>query len=67
MLQHVFFYHPRAGEESKEALRRLPGGVMAPLNVHLRQEIERLNKVLAVVADTLTMVQLAIAGSIALG
>lgn len=55
------------GEETREALSKLAGGPTAPLNVHLSQEIERLNKVLAVVQDTLRMVRLAIAGSIALG
>jgi len=54
-------------EDTKDALRKLPGGATAPLNVHLRQEIERLNRVLGVVSDTMQTVRLAIAGSIALG
>ena len=53
-------------EDTKEALKKLTGGGTAPLNIHLRQEIERLNKVVVVVADTLRMLRLAIAGSIAM-
>ena len=56
-----------AAEESKEALRRLPGGPSTPLTIHLRQEVDRLNKVLRVAADTLRTLRLAVAGTVALG
>ena len=49
-----------------ESLKKLAGGATAPLNIHLRQEIERLNKVVVVVADTLRVLRLAVAGSIAM-
>ena len=52
-------------ETMKESLKKLGGGPTAPLNIHLRQEIERLNKVIVTVSDTLKLVKLAIAGSIA--
>ncbi|KAL4552567.1 hypothetical protein Ndes2526B_g02495 [Nannochloris sp. 'desiccata'] len=54
-------------EDTEEALKKLSGGATGPLNIHLRQEIERLNKVVAVVAETLRMLRLAIAGTIAMG
>lgn len=54
-------------ETVKESLKKLAGGASAPLNIHLRQEIDRLNKVVGVVADTLRTLRLAIAGTIALG
>ena len=47
-------------------MKKLSGGATGPLNIHLRQEIERLNKVVAVVAETLRMLRLAIAGTIAM-
>jgi len=40
---------------------------MSPLNVHLRQEIERFNRLLQLVGDALETLRLALAGSIALG
>ena len=48
-------------------LRRQAGGPAAPLTIHLRQEIDRLNKVVRVVGDTLRTLRLAVAGSVALG
>jgi dynein heavy chain, axonemal len=56
-----------AVEETKERLRKLAGGPTAPLNIHLRQEVDRLNRVVAEVTDTLRALRLAIAGTIALG
>jgi dynein heavy chain len=53
-------------EDTKEALKKLSGGATGPLNIHLRQEIERLNKVIVAVAETLRMLRLAIAGTIAM-
>lgn len=53
-------------ETVKEGLKQLQGGPTSPLNIHLRQEIDRLNKVLATVVDTLKNLRLAIAGTIAL-
>lgn len=53
-------------EEVRERLRRLPGGPSQPLTVHLRQEVDRLNAVLALAASTLSQLRLAIAGTIAL-
>lgn len=55
------------GEETREALRRLPGGPAAPLTIHLRQEVDRLNRVLHAVGDTLRTLRLAVAGTVALG
>lgn len=54
-------------EVTRKALNKLPGGYMSPLNVHLRQEIERLNRLLQLVGDALETLRLALAGSIALG
>jgi dynein heavy chain len=54
-------------EETKAALTRLAGGPTAPLNIHLRQEIDRLNKVIRTVKESLRTLRLAIAGSIAMG
>jgi dynein heavy chain len=54
-------------EVTRKALNKLQGGFMSPLNVHLRQEIERLNKLLLLVKDALETLRLALAGSIALG
>lgn len=53
-------------EDTKEAIKKLSGGATGPLNIHLRQEIERLNKVVIVVAEALRMLRLAIAGTIAM-
>ena len=51
-----------APEEVAERLQKLPGGPTAPLNVHLRQEIDRLNTVLRISRETLESLRLAIAG-----
>ena len=56
---------PFDAESVKEGLKKLQGGASAPLNIHLRQEIDRLNKVMSVVAETLKTLRLAIAGTIA--
>jgi hypothetical protein len=40
-------------EETREKLRRLPGGPTQPLTVHLRQEIDRLNTIIALTTTTL--------------
>ncbi|GFR42148.1 hypothetical protein Agub_g3000 [Astrephomene gubernaculifera] len=53
-------------EESKEKLKKLPGGPTMPLTVHLRQEIDRLNIVTRLTTTTLKNLRLAIAGTIAL-
>jgi len=53
-------------EETKEKLKKLAGGSSAPLNVHLRQEIDRLNIVIKLSEGTLKNLRLAIAGTIAL-
>lgn len=53
-------------EETRERLKRLPGGASQPLTVHLRQEIERLNVVLRLTRSTLTDLRLAVAGAVAL-
>ena len=45
-----------------ERLNKQPGGPQVPLTVHLRQEIERLNKVLKLTTATLVDLRLAIAG-----
>lgn len=50
-------------EETRERLRKLPGGATQPLTVHLRQEIDRLNVVLSTTKTTLTDLRLAIAGA----
>ena len=51
-----------APEEVAERLQKLPGGPTAPLNVHLRQEVDRLNTVLHIARQTLESLRLAIAG-----
>ena len=50
-------------EATREKLRRLPGGPAQPLTVHLRQEVDRLNAVLALTAAMLRNLRLAIAGA----
>lgn len=49
-------------EEIRERLRKLQGGPTAPLNVHLRQEIDRLNLVIRLTTTTLKNLRLAVAG-----
>ena len=51
-----------APEEVAERLQKLAGGPTAPLNVHLRQEVDRLNIVLRIARETLESLRLAIAG-----
>ncbi|MEW5318622.1 MAG: hypothetical protein WDW38_009830 [Sanguina aurantia] len=53
-------------EETKERLKRLPGGPVQPMTVHLRQEIDRLNTITKLTVTTLKNLRLAIAGTIAL-
>ena len=53
-------------EVIKERLRKLQGGPTAPLNVHLRQEMDRLNIILELTSKTLKNLRLAIAGTVAL-
>ena len=53
-------------EETKEKLKKLPGGPTLPLTVHLRQEIDRLNTVTRLTTTTLKNLRLAIAGTVAL-
>jgi len=53
-------------ELTKEKLKKLPGGPTAPLTVHLRQEIDRLNITINLTTKTLKNLRLAIAGTIAL-
>jgi dynein heavy chain len=53
-------------EDTVQKLKKLPGGPTQPLTVHLRQEVDRLNVVLALAASTLRNMRLAIAGTIAL-
>lgn len=53
-------------EELREKLKKLQGGPTTPLNVHLRQELDRLNIVIKLTASTLKNLRLAIAGTIAL-
>ena len=50
-------------EEIRERLRKLQGGPTAPLNVHLRQEIDRLNLVIRLTTTTLKNLRLAVAGA----
>ena len=50
-------------EETRERLRKAPGGPAAPLNVHLRQEIDRLNTILRLTSTTLKNLRLAVAGA----
>jgi dynein heavy chain len=54
------------GELMKEKLRKLPGGAMQPLTIHLRQELDRLNVILELATRTLSSLRLAIAGTVAL-
>jgi hypothetical protein len=49
-------------EETKEKLRRLPGGPTQPLTVHMRQELDRLNTIIKLTTTTLQNLRLAIAG-----
>ena len=51
-------------EDTKEKLRRLPGGPTQPLTVHLRQEIDRLNIIIKLTTQTLQNLRLAIAGGV---
>lgn len=53
-------------EDTKDKLKKLPGGPTQPLTVHLRQELDRLNIVLRLTSTTLKNLRLAIAGTIAL-
>ncbi|PNH08753.1 Dynein gamma chain, flagellar outer arm [Tetrabaena socialis] len=53
-------------EETKEKLKKLPGGPTVPLTVHLRQELDRLNLVTRLTTTTLKNLRLAISGTIAL-
>ena len=53
-------------EETKEKLKKLPGSPTAPLSVHLRQEIDRLNIIIKLSTQTLQNLRLAFAGTIAL-
>ena len=50
-------------EEIRERLRKLQGGPTGPLNVHLRQELDRLNIILRITATTLKNLRLAVAGT----
>lgn len=60
-------FGPRcAGEDVRERVRRLPGGPSMPLTIHLRQEIDRLNRVLGAAGATLRTLRLAIAGTVAM-
>ena len=53
---------PFGREDVREKLKKLPGGPTQPLTVHLRQEIDRLNAVIALTGATLRDIRLAIAG-----
>ncbi|KAK9794950.1 hypothetical protein WJX73_010224 [Symbiochloris irregularis] len=53
-------------EDIRERLRKLTGGPTAPLNVHLRQEIDRLNIIIRITTTSLKNLRLAVAGTIAL-
>ena len=53
-------------EDTKEKLRKLPGGPTQPLTIHLRQEIDRLNTIIGLGTSTMKSLRLAIAGTIAL-
>lgn len=50
----------------REALKKLPGSPTQPLTIHLRQEIDRLNTIVALARVTLRDLRLAVAGTIAL-
>jgi dynein heavy chain len=47
---------------ARERTTKLAGGMMHPLNVHLRQEFERLTVVLDVVRKSLSQLYLAVKG-----
>ena len=49
-------------EDVREKLRKSPGGPTQPLTVHLRQEIDRLNTIIALTTEMLKDLRLAIAG-----
>uniref|UniRef100_A0A061RL16 Flagellar outer dynein arm heavy chain gamma n=1 Tax=Tetraselmis sp. GSL018 TaxID=582737 RepID=A0A061RL16_9CHLO len=53
-------------EDTKEKLRKLPGGPTQPLTIHLRQEIDRLNIIISLTVTTMKNLRLAIAGTVAL-
>jgi len=53
-------------EVAKEQMKKLPGGSTQPLTVHLKQEIDRLNIIIALTTKTLKNLRLAVAGTIAL-
>jgi len=53
-------------EDTKEKLKKLPGGATQPLTVHLRQEIDRLNIITKLTTGTLKNLRLAISGTVAL-
>merc|ERR1712046_43973 len=53
-------------EDTKEKLKKLPGGPTMPLTIHLRQEIDRLNIIINLAMKTLKNLRLAVAGTIAL-
>lgn len=57
---------PFDAEAMKEKLRKLAGGPTAPLNIHLRQECDRLDVILSITTKTLRNLRLAIAGTVAL-
>lgn len=40
-------------EDTKEKLKKLPGGPVVPLTVHLRQELDRLNTITRLATTTL--------------
>lgn len=45
-------------EETKEKLKKLPGGPVQPMTVHLRQEIDRLNIITKLATTTLKVSRL---------
>ena len=53
---------PFGREDVREKLKKLPGGPTQPLTVHLQQEIDRLNAVIALTGANLRDIRLAIAG-----
>eukprot|EP00898_Chlorokybus_atmophyticus_P005691 jgi/Chlat1/6122/Chrsp409S05665 len=53
-------------EDTKEKLKKLPGSLNAPLNVHLKQETDRLNTIINMCTQSLKNLRLAVAGTIAL-
>lgn len=48
-----------------EKIRKQGGGISHPLNVHLRQEIDRLNALLTTVKASLVSLKLALEGKMA--